>query len=1047
MRSTVHHALIGVVVLLSSVVTAAPPDKTAETKPSPREWPAVLTIDDFASGIANWRNEDAGKLEHVEGPPIGAGIKALRWVAGDDGIGKIIFAPAGGIERQRIDFSQYQLLRFYFKVSGKPIWNIDPIIQQAPHAYGFLAHYYAVDTLEGMDRWILYVQDLSKWENAWPDSFSPENQEFRFEVQQLAGAQKTVVELAAIQLVKNTLDLPRSCRGVWSRGADGSQLTRFDIRLRNKADREQTVRCAVSEPLKKFTVRLPSAPVTLAPGGEGELTVEVVCPADVARSCPPYYGETLVLRVTVDQIPGLDLLTELPAGVRPEKVTHPCVLSTPARVAELRKQWRDPELRKTMPRWCGVFVGVGDKLLSFTPKFPPLAHPGETACPVDGTSVRKIDVPNLPVARYQCPQCGKVYSSPFFDAAAENWRGEHMENARAIRDLGMAYAITGDPKYAAKAADILRAYVDVYPKLPIAGPAAAGLAYSATSGAVRIGASYMSERVWLTNIAIGLDFIREADTLTGDDLRSITENVLAPSANLMMDHKVGVMNLQGMIDSAGLYAGLAADDPALVCRAVYDSHGILNLIKWGYLSDGNWWENPSYQNVANGVMFPVITTCLNAGIFPFDQRLNTILKAAYRMYGPDGRSPTLGTGGPGTLGYSDNMIHSIASMTDDPQLAWVAHHRPLYLAWPGGTDMYDTTLWALFNDSPPKIAKDVARPIFVDETVNFPDYGGLAMRVPSTFKRDPDPKLGVAGAQMYAYIHYGRTLVHGHYNKLSVNAYGKGGWFVRNVMGGYGDHFKEYLEPTSGSSTVMVDGRSQDADTGELLFMRSTALGEVASAREVGAWKDVEHERSLVLTPSVLVMIDRCASEKEHTYDWLWHGALTDLKFDADQNEGEEIASLGKAACYPFFLPATKLNVTGDTAKMLYRRALAKGQSSATGAALSFCTMSRDDSQLIRVRNGGKHEGLIWRKKGATVGFACMMEPLDRGEATSASIEALEVVDAATGKAVGLDRAQAYRVITAEGTLVVVVNYGIEKVRTKTTPVVESADRVTAVRG
>ncbi|MCX5660598.1 MAG: heparinase II/III family protein [Planctomycetota bacterium] len=1014
-------AISSLFISLAATTSAAAPAAAPATQP--REWPAVLTIDDFEEGVANWRNEDAGKIEWVDDAP--AGKKALRWTAGDDGIGRIILQK---LDREKIDFSQYQLLRFHFKTSGKPIWNIDPIVQQDPHAYGFLAHYYAVDTLEGTGRWLLYVQDLSKWENAWPDSFDPARQDFRFEVHQLAGAGRTVLELDHIQLVKNTLDLQRSYRGTWSRQADGSQTTRFSIHLRNKTAQPQTVRCtAIAGSLRKFTCRLPEKPLTLAPGAEGDAVVEVACPAAEATAALPYYGETLQLQVSVDETPGLDLIAELPAGTRPGKLAHPVVLCSPARQAELRRQWADPELRKKMPAWCGVFVGVADKFLDYTPQFPPLAHPGESLCPVDNTALRRIDVPNLPMARHQCPKCGKVYSGPFFDAAAEGWYGQHMKNAQAVRDLGMAYAITGDPKYAAKAAVIFRGYPDVYLKLPIAAASAGSPAYSATSGAVRIGASYMFERIWLTHLAIGLDFIREAHILSDEEVRDITERVLAPSANLMLDHKVGVMNLQGMIDSAGLYAGLAADDPQLVCRALYDSHGILNLMHWGYLPDGNWWENPSYQNVANGVIFPALTTCLNAGIVAFDQRLNNVFKAAYKMYGPDGRSPILGTGGPGTLGYSDNVVHSLAATLDDPQLAWVAHHRPLYLAWSGGTAMYDTTLWAVFNDSTPKIPKDKAVPVLIDQSVNFPDYGAQVLRVP--------------GTDAYAYIHYGRTLVHGHYDKLSINAYGKGGWYAGNVMGGYGHRFKEYLEATSGSSTVMVDGKSQDADTGTLLFQKSTPLGELASAREEGAWKDVEHERTLALTSAGLIVIDRCASETEHTYDWLWHGSATGLQFGADQAEGEEVKSLGEAACYPFFLPAASVKHTGDAARIVYERPKAQ-----TGAALSFCGLASDQAQLIRTKNEGTHEGLILRKRGKTVAFACVMEPLGKGERPVASIEPIEALDAATGKPVGLDRAQAYRVGTAEGRLIVIVNYGKEKVKTRGEPAVESTDRVTIAK-
>ena len=94
----------------------------------------------------------------------------------------------------------------------------------------------------------------------------------------------------------------------------------------------------------------------------------------------------------------------------------------------------------------------------------------------------------------------------------------------------------------------------------------------------------MCERHWLAGLAIGLDFIREAGVLTEFELQQIRDRVFAPSANVMMDHKVGVMNLQWMIASAALYAGLATDDPQLVARAMYDPHGILNLVDWGYLT-------------------------------------------------------------------------------------------------------------------------------------------------------------------------------------------------------------------------------------------------------------------------------------------------------------------------------------------------------------------------------------------------------------------------------------------------------------------------------
>jgi len=364
--------------LVLCILLLGAPLRGGETRPAEkpeRAWPPVLLIDDFENGLANWRNEDSGKLDLVEDAPEGR--RALRWTATDDGLGRIVYQ---NLDRSKIDFSQYDLLRFYVKVSGKPIWCLDPIVHQYPAAYGFTAHYYAVDTLEGFDRWILYAQDLTKWENAWPDTFDPVKQEFSFEIGQMAGAGHTVVCLDRIELVKNTLNVNRSYRGSWAQEADGSQITFFPVRVRNTSDMVQTVRCApIPESLSKFKCRVPADPLVLPPGKEGDLNVYVSCAADVVRSVPPYYGETLLLRIRADETPGLDLVAELPAGTLPPKLSHPVILSNPQLLADLRRQWRDPELRKAMPGYFRTFVEMGEEALSLEPKYPPIALQGRTS--------------------------------------------------------------------------------------------------------------------------------------------------------------------------------------------------------------------------------------------------------------------------------------------------------------------------------------------------------------------------------------------------------------------------------------------------------------------------------------------------------------------------------------------------------------------------------------------------------------------------------------------------------------------------------------------
>ncbi|MDP6115471.1 MAG: hypothetical protein QGG53_26730, partial [Planctomycetota bacterium] len=951
----------------------------AFTEPPEKVWPEVLLIDDFEKGTGAWENQDTGKLEWVSDAV--EGNKALKWTAEDDGIGHIVLKNP---DRSKIDFSQYDLLTFWVKFEGKRIWNLNPIVQQFPAVYGYRGLYYSVDTMEKFGEWFLYTQDLRRWENAWPTTFDKDKQEFQFEVHQLAGAGHTQVYLDGIRLLRNPLGIERSYPGKWGRQKDGSQVTHFRVRVKNSGAKPMSVRASlVPRTLKRFEAQMPDRPLSLLPGEVGEVFVRIVAPAKVIAEEPRHYGETATIALRVADVPGLVLHTELSAGTRPEKMPHPSILMDSRRMLALQRRWKNPESRKDIPRGLQHFVRLGEKALDYTPGYPPLACAGRNSCFAEsclknamvlkGTALKEIRVPNLPFSTYQCSQCGRTYTGPMFDAGMKGWGGKHLSNAAQARNLGFAYGITGRKEFATRAAAILRGYIDTYLKLPIVAPEAGSPVNSHTSGAVRIASTYMREQVWLTGLAIALDFIRPAGLLTDTELTGIRDKVFVPSANLMMDHKVGAMNLQWMIESASLYAGLASESPSLLARSMYDKHGITNLIRVGYLSDGNWWENPSYQNVANGVAFPVLATCINGGLLKLDDQLTRIFKAAYKLYGPDGRGPTLGTGGPGGYHYSDNAVHSLAGFVKDPELAWVAHHRKLWRAWSGGGQPYNSYLWALTWQSKPKVTKENTVSPIPNQTTVLPEYGGIAMRVPD--------------AGNYCYMHFGRELVHGHRNKLSINAYAKGGWFVRNVMGGYGSNFKNFLETIASSTSIMIDGANPDADTGELIYQRSGKGWEAAAAREVGAYKDVEHERALVQTKEALIVIDRCQASKEHRYDWLYHTSLTRLSLATEGRKESKAERFGESVLYESLHPTGKFDL--PTQAVLKRP---------DGSGLRILFAGK--GELLSFKALRKTDGLLWRKKGKTTSFACVYLPYAKDEEVTGSIAPLKVTDAA-GKGVG----------------------------------------------
>jgi hypothetical protein len=379
-------------------------------------------------------------------------------------------------------------------------------------------------------------------------------------------------------------------------------------------------------------------------------------------------------------------------------------------------------------------------------------------------------------------------------------------------------------------------------------------------------------------------------------------------------------------------------------------------------------------------------------MIPWDDRYQNILRSAYALNGPDGRNPTLGTGGWRDLKIENTGVHIFSRYITDPALAWILYHNP-----PTRTP-YNMEDFAQFRRTAPRVPENMAIDPRPNHTVNLPDYGGLAMRLP--------------GTDRYCYFHYGRELVHGHRNKLSINAYGNGGWFARNVMGGYGDNFTDFLETIASSTSIMVDGQNADTDTGELLFQDSVPGAEVASAREIGAWKDVEHERTLVLTGGPLIVIDRCKADAQHTYDWLYHANMTGLSLRQPTLPDAPKDALGSSK------HLAGLQLLGQIPAVHQSTWMRKDDS---GVQINLLPVG--DVYAFQTKDAIRGDaGLLWRQQGATKGFACAYLPFVPGEKPVLHIEAIVLTDE-QGRPVRLEDAQGYEVTWPQGSVQVIVRY------------------------
>lgn len=965
--------------ITSLFVTAAENNKTNEKK-----WPDVLVIDDFNGGAEKWICEDNGKVS-IEVEPD-SGKKTLVWTASDDGVGAIVFK---NLSRGTIDFSQYDLLSFRIKVSGKPIWNFGLILQQSPAIYGFRGLYYSIDTLHPFDNWFTFYQDLTRWENVtgefiktppasgeprniWKNSFSPDKQEFRFEISPMAGSGITKIYLSDIRLIKNPIGVKPSYPGIWKKQSDGSQQTMFPITIKNKRNIPITVRIdrdsEDSRSSGKFLLSISDPVVKLSPGEERQINAFLLATPSVITAERVWYGESVKLSFHIDEIPEVSIISELTAGTKPDNVSHPIILCDEKQMHALHEQYSSESGRSQISSGLLRFVKDGEQALKYTPEYPPMAIDGITNDPVSGGALIKVNVPNLPFDVYQDSISGRTYSGPLYDAGMKQWKQKHLLNAENAKKLAIAYLVSGRKDFAEGAASILKKYIDVYLMLPISAFLPGCGAGSACSGSVRIDGTFMRERVWLTNMALALDSIIPAQVLSKEDIFQIGQQVFSPSAMNMMDHEIGAMNLQVMVDSASLYAGLAAEIPDVVSRALWGTHGIQRVFNTGYLPDGNWWENPSYQTVMNLCAYPVLAVGLRTGIFQWNTDWQKRITASYRMNAPDLFSPELGTGFGKNTALEDTFAKVLAPLVPDPQLAWICYNRKPSAAT---GEIYPMSL---FSGATPLVAKEDSVSPIASNTVHFDNYGGVAMRVPDT--------------DAYTYMHYGREVTHGHRNKLSIQAYGKGGWYMRNVMGGYTDNFKDYLETVASASTIMVDEQNARSDTGELLSLNVDKDYTAVSAKENGAWLNVEHERSVILTKGPLIIIDRCQSDTTHTYDWLYYATP---KTKLGLSQATKVLQISeKIGDSPIF---STLQIDGrfqNSDEIRWERP------DGSGLKMRF----NPDNEIYLTRtNGmqkkdgsgfGDNKGVLWRQKGSNVFFIAILWPYAKGENGIAHAENVE---------------------------------------------------------
>ncbi len=614
----------------------------------------------------------------------------------------------------------------------------------------------------------------------------------------------------------------------------GDELTRsFRIALSNRGDEDLTVSFETAEVTDGARVALPE-PVEVAGGAEGSATVTLAIPAD---------GEPLSLwRAGVAAVTDDDDRAEveptmsIPLG----EVEHPCLLVAKADIPRILERIERHEWAAAA--WERI-KSAADAALAREVVLPDRGGQWYHwyTCEKCGSRLRTVSP-----TEHECPSCGATYTGwPYDDVPIMS---QHSAWARAIRDLGLAYALTGEAAYADKAREILLAYADVYLNYPLHN-----IRGEEGSGAMHVAAQPLSEAVWLIPVVQGFDCIHDA--LSDADRQTIAEQLLLPAAEIIRPHARSIHNIPCWENSSFGLVGITLGVEELAAQAINGQFGFRNQIAHGVNDDGQWYEGAwGYHYYTMSALEPLAVAAEHVGIDLYTERYLSMFLAPVQMMGPTGALPAFNDSGrTSALGratvYENGYAHR-----PRPELALVAGR--------GNRQSMEALLFGAEEIAP--AGSELASAI-------FPAAGVAVLRTDG----EGQPTNVVAGVPAnYVALDYGpHGGGHGHPDKLGFEMYALGRLVATDpgsIAYGNPAHGGWYKQTLS-HNTVTVDGVSQAATEGTLLFSAFGRDMAMAAAETDGAYAGVVLRRVMALLPDMLLDITLALSDEAHQYDWAYH--------------------------------------------------------------------------------------------------------------------------------------------------------------------------------
>ena len=716
--------------------------------------------------------------------------------------------------------------------------------------------------------WISRQLDLAR--PSWFPWDNPDGMKSEFAFEAMATEPGTVVEfrdlrlLASDLVIKPFFEVPIT----WPEKqveADGSVTYRMNIPVQNVSSKPATIRAEVASTHKEFQISVEPAEQPAKNGEAVEFAVTARIAKDAITRLPELAMEDLKLRFFEPGDPTSAQTFQMPL-VRPlsAPVNHQFAY-TPETLAALRKR-----------------IAKGDESIRKAVAYDELIKEADAFCAIRldqiprGYNHPSNDWPTVPGStppvRYEIGSVMPEIVNPVTKQAEVGtpmadmvWKEYLGYSGKITEKLGLAYALTGDEKYAAKAVELMTAYANQYGQLPWSPRNDVGWAAGPTilaASRIAAGSTYGTNRFFLWHMKM-LALIAGAPSLTPEVKQRIVEGFVRPYATELLKFPGGISNMTDMTNHNLLILGLVFDDAHLVRWALRSDPGLTSrlndLDKDGFSSEG---RPLNYHYASLDEYLPSLAYLKNSGLaaeIPKDRLLEAV-RMPYRRATLWGVVPNAGDCGRGfRVGLSKLADQLFELFPEEPWLLDI-----------GVGSTVPAKVLALDAKRAPN---PEAYKAYLETAPRLFRGAGLAILRSGT----------TAETQIMTTLDYGASPMHAHRdrNQITLSAFGKvfshGPGTLYNVgsggmVRGQDPRLDAFCASGSlGQNVIMVDGQNQDAAIGELLEWSEAPERQFAIARVEGAYPGVIHTRALILQDGLVVVVDRIEADSEKTLDWVYH--------------------------------------------------------------------------------------------------------------------------------------------------------------------------------